>query len=292
MHRWFGKTAVLAAALLAGACDPPSNQVRLDRSKLALAFGEEFDRAPDFYDARTNPKGRWKTNFYFSEQDANAPEGWRSRTLTPNRELEYYGDPAEDMDAFEWADGVLTIVGQPNPHLDDPRTNRLPYLSGLITTEKSFAQTTGYFEARIAYPSGKGLWPAFWLLPVPKMVAGRGEAQGAQEIDIFESIGQPGALYFTLFANNGGVKVPEQMPVQTDLDLAEFHTYGLLLTETEIVWYVDDKEMHRAPNRDFHLPAYMLINLAIGGEWPGVPDATTPFPAEMKIDWVRAWRFR
>lgn len=282
----------LAAALALFCCEEAPRGTGLDRSRLALAFAEEFDRAPDFWHAASNPKGRWKANYYFGVQDPNAPDGWQSRTLVPNQELQYYGDPHEDMDAFEWQDGVLDIVGQQNPYADDPRTGRLPYLSGLITTEKSFAQATGYFEARIAYPSGKGLWPAFWLLPVPDMASGRPQAAGAQEIDIFESIGAPGQLYFTIFADNGGVKIPEQQPVQTDLDLSQFHTYGLLLTRDEVVWYVDDREMHRAPNRDFHRPAYMLLNLALGGEWPGAPDATTPLPARMRIDWVRAYRFK
>lgn len=285
--------ACLVPLAALAACTAPATKAEpLDRSKLELAFDEGFDAPPSFWDAQKNPGGRWKTNYYFSVQELDREKGWESRTLVPNKERQFYGDPHRGMDPFEWKDGVLTIVARPNPFKADARTNGLPYLSGLITTEKSFNQATGYFEARIALPSGKGIWPAFWLLPMPEMKDGWGVPSGDQEVDVFESIGEPGKLYFTFFEHNGGKKVPQQMGVETGLDLSKFHTYGMLVTKDELVWYLDGKEMRRAPNRDFHRPAYMLLNLAVGGAWPGDPDATTRFPAKMHIDWVRAYKLK
>lgn len=282
--------AILGAYCMAlGSCGL-ANAEKIDRKKWVLTFSEEFDRAPSFWDAAANPKGRWKTNYFFGVQDINHEQGWESRTLAPNKELQFYGDARDGTSPFVWKNGILDIVAQPNPDKDDPRTHNLPYLSGLITTEKSFALQTGYFEARIAIPVGKGLWPAFWLLPTPVTQAnGWPKGRGHQEIDIMEVVGQQGTFHATAINDVNGEKVTNQEAIETGADLTQFHTYGLMLTKTDIVWYFDDVEVRRVPNRDFHFPAYMLLNLAVGGEWPGSPDSTTHFPAHMRIDWVRAY---
>ena len=266
----------------------------LDRSRLVQTFDEQFADPPSFWNLRANPNGRWKTNFSFSIQDTDAPRGWESRTLAPNGEAEYYGDPTAGMSPFEWRKGQLTIVGQPNRFRDDARTHHLPYLSGLITTEKSFSQRFGYFEMRAALPQGTGIWPAFWLLPQPRMVNGWAQTSGQQEIDIVESISEPGKLYFTNFSDDGGRKVADNVAHEfhTSADLTQFHSYGVLLTAQDIVWYFDDREVRRRPNLDFHAPAYMLINLAVGGNWPGMPNGDTHFPARMRIAWVKAYQSR
>ncbi len=289
---------LLAALASLTACHSLLAQVAgsrgVDRSKLVMTFDEEFDRPPSFWNAATRPDGRWKTNYYFGIQDLADPRGWESRTLVPNGELEYYADAAGPSNPFSWEHGALALVARPNPDLAGVQTHHLPYLSGLITTEKSFNQRYGYFEARIALPVGKGLWPAFWLLPQPKMVNGWAQPVGQQEIDIFECIGEQGALYFTNFSDDGGRKVADDVGRQffTNADLTQYHSYGLLLTPTDIVWYFDDQEVRRRPNRDFHMPAYILLNLAVGGDWPGKPDTTTQFPARMRIDWVRAYKLK
>jgi beta-glucanase (GH16 family) len=296
-NRLLGLVAFGAAAMLGGCHDLITRTFAasmLDRSLLVQTFDEKFEAPPSFWNAQTNPTGRWKTNFYFGIQDVDAPDGWQSRTLQPNGEGEYYGDPAAGMNPFEWSKGQLTIVGRPNPYRDDARTHHQPYLSGLITTEKSFNQRYGYFEIRAALPQGTGIWPAFWLLPQPNMVNGWAQSAGQQEIDIFETIGEPGKLYFTNFTDDGGRKVPDEIGRQyySNADLTQFHTYGLLLTSRDIVWYFDDREVRRRPNLNFHMPAFMLINLAVGGNWPGMPDASTPFPARLKIAWVKAYRIK
>lgn len=265
----------------------------LDRRNLTLVFDEGFVRAPSFYDPATKPDGRWKTSYWFGVQETGKPKGWEPRTLSPNGELQYYGDPALGMSAFEWKPGMLTIAARPNRFADNPVTNGLPYLSGLITTEKSFALTYGYFEARVAFPSQKGIWPAFWLLPVPRKEGGQFQNPGTTEIDVFESIGEKGKLYFTYFPDlPGGQKKGDGLPLQTGLDLSQFHTYGTLVTPKQLIWYLDGREVRRAPNKDYHRPLYMLLNLAVGGNWPGKPDATTQWPARMRIDWVRAYRLK
>lgn len=262
----------------------------VDRKGMRLVFHDEFDRAPSFYDPVTAPGGRWKTNFFFGVQDPDHPIGWGSRTLEPNHELQYYAPPSGIGAApFETANGVLSIVARPNPAPGDARTHGLPYISGLISTEKSFSARTGYFEARIAMPPGRGLWPAFWLLPVPQTRDGNPVEPGKQEIDVVEAIGEPGRIHHTIFSDRNGEKVKDAAPYDTHADLTAFHTYGVRVTNAEVTWYFDDHEVRRVPNVDFHRPAYMLLNLAVGGDWPGAPDKATVFPARMKIDWVRVY---
>ena len=289
------RLALLTAAVWAGwSATPPAatpSAATLDRATLRPVFSEEFDRAPDFQDAQKNPRGRWKTNYWFGVQATRAEKGWEPRTLTPNGELQYYGDPHAGMSAFEWTPGVLTIAARPNPYRADPATNHLPYLSGLITTERSFHFTYGYVEARVAFPSAKGIWPAFWLLPVPAMKQGRPQQPPPTEIDVFESIGQPGRLYFTCFPDlPHQQKKADSMAWNSGADLSRFHTYGMMVTPKELVWYFDDRVVRRVPNKDYHRPMYLLLNLAIGGNWPGAPAADQTWPVRMRIDRVRAYR--
>ncbi|WP_194920118.1 family 16 glycosylhydrolase [Novosphingobium sp. NBM11] len=283
-------TAILAPAGALALYSASASAPTIDKRGFRLVFDEEFDKAPSFYDATNAPDGRWKTNYFFGVQDINHPIGWGSRTIEGNKEMQYYAPPVFGVASpFEWKDGVLTIVARPNPNPSDSRTHGLPYISGLITTEKSFSAATGYFEARLALPSGKGLWPAFWLLPVPRMENGNPMEPGKQELDVMESVSEPGRIYHTVFTDDQGNKVKDGSFYDTGSDLTQYHTYGVKVTDTEIVWYFDDREVRRVSNVDFKRPAYMLLNLAVGGEWPGAPDKTTRFPAHMKIDWVRAY---
>lgn len=285
-------TASVALSLPTLACADSMPAHRLDRSGLKLVFDESFDRPPSFWDPDRGVQGRWKTNYFFGEQDADHPKGWTSRTLEPNGELQYYARPGDIPAAFVWKDGVLSLVAQPNPDPADRLRHGLPFVSGLITTEKSFRLDAGYFEARMAFPQGKGLWPAFWLLPEPALEAGKPTNPGGQEIDIVESIGEPGRIYQTVFTDTDGTKVKNARAFETHADLGQFHVYGVLVTKSDIIWYFDDVEVRRVANIDFHRPAYLLLNLAVGGDWPGAPDAGTKFPAAMRIDWVRAYRVK
>ena len=260
---------------------------RLDRSQLRLVFQEEFDSPPSFYDDTIAPRGRWKTNFAFGSQDRKAPRYWETRTLLPNNELQYYADPWRDADAFEWRDGMLTIAARPASAGEPALEHGLSYVSGLITSEKSFLQRYGYFEARVRMPVGKGLWPAFWLRPRFRVLGDPKLPQPPAEIDVFENIGKREELHLTVHYGTRQDKRHDSIALAV-APVDAFHVYGVLVSERDIVWYIDEQEVHRKPNHDFHHPAYMLLNLAVGGDWPGSPDGTTSFPAQMTIDWVRA----
>jgi len=233
-------------------------------------FDEEFDTL-DLRQAN-DPDGRWSTHFE-----------WGGRTLPTNGEMQVYVDRnylGLGLEPFSVKGGVLTITAR---HASSELAARLgghPYTSGLLTTAHSFSQTYGYFETRARLPAGKGLWPAFWLLPT--------DQSWPPEIDIFELLGDhPDRLHLALHsraAPNWGFEA-----AVADLS-KDFHVYGLMWGPHTIAWYLDGTELaHADTPADMHRPMYILLDLAVGGTWPGAPDGTTHFPAEMKIDYVRAW---
>jgi beta-glucanase (GH16 family) len=155
----------------------------------------------------------------------------------------------------------------------------------VVTTARSFSQRYGYFEMRARMPEGKGLWPAFWLLPA--------DGSWPPEIDVVEMLGhEPDTYYATVhYAEKGAHK--ESGAGIKRLKLTTQHvTFGLLWTADELVWYQDDVEVRRAKNPGIDKPMYMLVNLAVGGKWPGAPDKTTRFPAQMRVDYVRAFALK
>lgn len=165
------------------------------------------------------------------------------------------------------------------------------YLSGIITSLNSYNFTHGYVEMRARVPSGQGLWSAFWLL-TSKYV------EDVPEIDIMEYLGQfPDEVnhtlhYFDTSDDWNLVSSPTYKTTGPDYS-QNFHTYGLAWHPDAIVWYVDGVEVKRVTDEDFLIAKqsmYIIANLAVGGTWPGSPDASTPFPAEFEIDYIRAYK--
>ena len=269
--------AVLAACggPAQGAPDPLERAP--DGRKLELTFREEFESFRPW----RGEAGTWRTTF-----GDGKVTGLGARTLSANKEVQLYvdADMADDkgrvgLDPFRTRDGVLTITADRAPEHLKPRLGGYAYTSGLITTQPSFQQTYGYFEMRAALPRGKGLWPAFWLLPA--------DLSWPPEIDVMESIGDPGKVYVTAHSKTGKAK-----GIEIQVSDSGFHTYAVAWDAKSLVWYVDGVEAGRqATPSDLNKPMYMLANLAMGGDWAGVPDATTPFPTTYAIDYIRAYRF-
>jgi beta-glucanase (GH16 family) len=123
------------------------------------------------------------------------------------------------------------------------------------------------------------VWPAFWLLPA--------DLSWPPEIDVMESVGDPSRVYVTLHSN--AVKAEG---TEVAVSPGDFHTFSVSWTRDQVVWFVDGREVKRMPTpADMHKPMYMLANVAVGGDWAGQPDGSTPFPARMTIDYIRAYRF-
>ena len=263
MRRYSNVLVILATTLPVPAAAGPPEGMR-------LVFEDSFARL----DLRgpAHPDGRWDTKFHFG-----------GRTLATNGELELYVDPeflGLGLNPFSSDGGPLAITADRTPAGLQGKLAGQPYVSGLLTTEHSFAQTYGYFEIRARLPAGKGLWPAFWLLPLSRA--------WPPEIDIFEVLGDnPRRLYMTVHSTMAKTMGFEASVADTS---ADFHDYGVLWTKERIAWYFDGRQMAEAPTpADLHQPMYLLVNLAVGGRWPGPPDSETRFPATMRVARVRAF---
>ncbi|HSP23944.1 MAG TPA: glycoside hydrolase family 16 protein, partial [Saliniramus sp.] len=217
---------------------------------------------------------------------------WGSRTNESNVEEQYYIDTRPGRDAaeimalepFRVEDGILSIRADVVPESLREKADGHPYAAGLLTTFRSHAFTYGYFEMRARLPAGRGLWPAFWLLPV--------EIAWPPEIDVMEVLGHDTrSLHVTLHTGQGEDQTKQGREVPTPDMSEDFHVFGVAWTATEVTWFFDGKEVFSAPTPDdMHQPKYLLVNLAVGGEWPGSPDETTMFPASFEIDWIRVWQ--
>lgn len=263
---------------------------RLNRVGLTPTFNDDFtsfswDEA--FYNA--GPKtGTWRTSYANGEDPYNV----NNRSLPGNKEMEYYSDltapndgPAFGVHPFEiLPEGVLRITANPMPKAFRDRAHGLQYTSGMINTYNSFAQKYGVFEMRAKLPAGKGLWPAFWTL--------NKTGGWPPEIDIFEIIGQePSHVFTAVHSAEKGKRNGEGMTTEVSDTNEAFHTYAVDWGPKETVFYFDEAEIWRYPTpADLHEPMYLIVNLAVGGKWPGAPDKKTVFPAHFDIDWVRVWQ--
>jgi serralysin len=133
-------------------------------------------------------------------------------------------------------------------------------------------------------PKGRGLWPAFWLLPTDR--------SWPPEIDVLEFLGNDmTTLHTNAHSKASGKHGDAPVVVRVPDASAGFHRYAVDWESDQIRWYFDGVEVARAPTpADMHKPMYMLVNLAVGGNWPGSPDASTGFPAMLAINWIRAYR--
>lgn len=202
-----------------------------------------------------------------------------------NQELQLYGSQTNVM---ELNNGRLTIRA-----IDD---NGI-YRSARIKTKGKVELTYGRIDIRAKLPKGKGLWPAFWALganidsnPWP----------GCGEIDFMEIIGsQPSTAHGTVHYQDFASKAYRTSSGSTQLvgeDFSQkFHVFTTIWDRNKIEWYLDNKlyNTFAYPNETgntFRLPFYFLMNVAVGGRWPGNPDNTTVFPQEMTVDYIRVFQ--
>ena len=209
-----------------------------------------------------------------------------------NKELESYTDRAANLSV---SGGMLHITAIKEPFTGKDGIAR-DYTSARILTQNKFAQAYGRFEARIRIPAGQGIWPAFWLLGDQ----GRWPANG--EIDIMENIGkEPSTVHGTAHGPgySGGNGIGKRFALPGGTRFADdFHVYAVEWEPNEIRWYVDDHLYHTLSPAGlpagtkwvYDHPFYILLNLAVGGNWPGPPDATTQFPQTMLVDFVRVYQ--
>jgi beta-glucanase (GH16 family) len=228
----------------------------------ALAPGRPGPVFSDEFDGTRVDLGRWASGYPWGCTNGGTGE---RQCYTP--------------DALAVRDGLLVIEA------DRRETNGMPYRSGMITSHDSFSQRYGYFELRARLPRGKGLWPAFWLLPKPT-------GTWPPELDVMEQIGsEPNTVLMAQHYRDAAGVNRKHARTWTGPDFtAGFHTFALSWGPRAIVWYVDGVERFRSEREIPTEEMYVLVNLAVGGESAGEPDATTSFPSRMEVDYLRVWK--
>ena len=173
------------------------------------------------------------------------------------------------------------------------------YTSARLSTRGIFTQAYGRFEARVQVPAGQGLWPAFWLLG---STLGEVGWPATGEIDVMEHIGrEPTLAYGTIhgpgYSGANGIGASVSLPGGGRF-ADGFHTFAVEWEENEIRWLLDDVVYQTRTPADlpggarwvFDHPMFLILNLAVGGRWPGRPDASTVFPAVLLVDYVRVYQ--
>ena len=216
-------------------------------------------------------------------------EGWG------NQELEYYTDRSDN--AF-LQDGNLVIRARAEKYTGPDGVAR-NYTSARMKTLGKFVQTYGRFEARIKIPAGQGMWPAFWMLGDDIEKVGW---PACGEIDIMENIGkEPGIVHGSIhgpgYVGSVGIEAPYTLPGKQRF-ADDFHVFAVERDPDSVAFFVD-KEMYVKRTRAdlkpdwkwvFDKPYFLILNLAVGGDWPGNPDASTEFPRDMLVDYVRVYQ--
>jgi beta-glucanase (GH16 family) len=266
----------LALLLLTSASCAQNSAARPVDSKWTMVWSDEFNQPNG---SKPDPK-KWTFDI--------GGEGWG------NHELEYYTDSRENAYI---QDGFLVIKAQNEDRLREDGV-AMHYTSARLKTQGKFSQTYGRFEARIKIPYGQGLWPAFWMLGEDIAKVGWPDCG---EIDIMENIGkEPSLVHGTIhgpsYSGAEGIAAAYGLP-STQRFADDFHLFAVEWEPGTIRFYVDNKLYETRTRAD--LPAnakwvfdhrfFMLLNVAVGGDWPGNPDATTVFPQTMQVDYLRVY---
>lgn len=210
-----------------------------------------------------------------------------------NNELQYY----TNGDNVMVSGGTLKITAQEDVGNVYPGN---AYTSSRIRTRNRGDWRYGKMEARIKLPQGQGIWPAFWMMPTDNVY---GTWPSSGEIDIMEYLGHQTAItygtchYGNAYNDKGSLGNSTTLASGTFPDA--FHTFSIEWEPGEIRWYLDGSQFHSANSshpdfqnytwpfvQEFHF----ILNVAVGGQWPGAPDETTVFPQTMEVDWVRVYQ--
>jgi beta-glucanase (GH16 family) len=241
-----------------------------------LTFSEEFTGLS--LDPACSGNGTWAT--YWCK--------WKARNLSGNNDQALKADPAfrgsggptlseHGLLTHERTTGnSLKLFGRIIPTTTRSQFYSFSYVAGMISGERSHAQTYGYWEIRARFTNtSKGHHWAMWLIPQ--------DGRWPAEIDIVEVVGEnPNRFYM----NSHGDGSP--LTWFSPDDPRGWHTWGFLWTPDDLVWYVDDVERKRIRNF-IDKPMYWLLSPEIGGNWAGSPDGSTVWPMEAEVDYVRVY---
>jgi len=267
-----------------------------------VALDQRVDRTPRQSRTKSGWQLVWADEFQGPEIDLSKWEhqigsgagGWG------NNEKEYYTARADNS---RIEDGKLVIEARNDNYVPPGTVFPLPYTSARMRTRNKGDWTYGRFELRAKLPKGKGIWPAIWMMPTDDFY-GTWAASG--EIDIMEYLGhETNKVYGTLhyggqWPNNKSSGTSYVRPSGNFSD--DFHVFRLEWEPGMMRWYVDNVLYQTQPPPQWYtkvpFPApfdkrfHLILNVAVGGNWPGNPDASTQFPQRMEVDYVRVYQKR
>jgi beta-glucanase (GH16 family) len=273
----FYKFTLLAILLIATlSCeekDPkPDNQIDVPAG-YTLVWNDEFN------DGSIDPaKWTYETG---DGTDYGLPSGWG------NNELQIYSSSQENSAVgFDEDISALIITARKNGEND--------YTSAKLTTKGLFSWRFGRIDVKAKLPEGKGIWPAIWMLGDNNDIV---TWPGCGEVDIMELIGDdPNKVYATVHYVDGENRKGESQDIfeATGVSFSQtYHVFTLVWTPETLTFEVDGVKYHEVTieedMKEFLRSFYLVMNVAVGGYWPGNPDATTVFPQNMYIDYVRVF---
>jgi len=272
-----GLFVVLGSCGSGGGGPGPSPNPPPDTRPWALVWSDEFDGANG-----TSPDAaKWVFDI--------GGWGWG------NDELETYTDRTENA---RLEDGMLLIRALQETYTGPDLIPR-DYTSARIKTLGRAQWTYGKVEARLKLPFGQGLWPAFWMLGADIEQVGW---PSCGEIDIMENIGrEPSTVHATLhgpgYSGGSGIGASYTLPGGARF-ADDFHVFTVEWELNVIRFYVDGNlyatrgptDLPGGTSWVFNKPFFIILNVAVGGNWPGAPDASTVFPQTMYVDYVRAYQ--
>ncbi|CAN3128784.1 glycoside hydrolase family 16 protein [Mycobacterium sp. smrl_JER01] len=260
------RVVALACVIALAGCSMPATLGHADPSGPRIVFADEFDGP-----AGARPSSQWRLQ--------TGGGGWG------NNEMQTYTDSPANVGLDGAGHLAITARGDSLDRITSAR----------ITTQASVEFTTGRAEARIMLPAGAGLHPAFWLLGADIDTVGW---PAAGEIDVIETLNTAAEFHTGVHLPRAGSPRGQQIsasgPVPFPL-AGQFRTYWVERSPGRIVTGVEQTTLFVVTPADlapesrwvFDAPFFLLLNLAVGGDWPGPPDASTPNPSTMLVDWVR-----
>uniref|UniRef100_T1J6Q0 GH16 domain-containing protein n=1 Tax=Strigamia maritima TaxID=126957 RepID=T1J6Q0_STRMM len=207
-----------------------------------------------------------------------------------NNELQYYTDSSSNS----YVQGGHLVIQAKKENLHNKE-----YTSARMITKGKAQWRYGKFEISAKLPKGSGIWPAIWMLPVNNIL---GDWPRSGEIDIMELLGQePSIAHCTAHYGNS---YNDKGQKSTSYNLAtgsfsdDFHLYEIIWNEDKITWYIDGNKVQEVINGQTPPYTYpfnsddffLILNVAVGGYWPGSPKDDTTFPVKMEVDYIRIYR--
>ncbi|MBK8567006.1 MAG: family 16 glycosylhydrolase [Saprospiraceae bacterium] len=267
----------------------PINGILVNSTATGTIVNDDNQESDEGYTTPDNYAGYnlvWQDEFNGTSIDETSWIHEEGASGWGNNELQYYSDKSSNSYV---SDGKLVIEARKES------LNGAPYTSARMKTQGRHEFQYGRIDIRAKLPTGKGIWPALWMLGDDIATV---SWPRCGEIDIMEIIGsEPATLHGTVHWDNNGsyANYGKSTMLANGTFADKYHVFTIIWDEQYIKWLLDDVEFNiiditPAALSEFHHEFFFLFNIAVGGNWPGSPDATTIFPQQMKVDYVRVFQ--